>query len=376
MKRTTIALSLVTALSVGTYFATAPSAACCGDGAIAATGATSAGATVSAAISAATGTIVTNLQLINDTLANGFGKTYAEMAKQTAATKTIEEGAIQAQTALYMADKEGQALVAAQVSPRACYELQAATAIGQADSTQASVVQSITKTMTDRTLYTPNTAGAISSAYRTHTSKFCSDEDVRLGRCNTAAPADLQNADIRADNLIARDVLNPDQQAAASAFIQNVLNPIPTQMLPKGWESTDAGKTFIAGQMAEQGRTSVAANSFAHMAASRHVQPGLGTAAGLNVPDISMRQLIRSQADGRFLSPKWYEMLAGMTSEHNLLRELNKQMAFSLWMDYQAYEQNERIEAVLATDMAINAKRDSEARLAQARQAASKARAN
>lgn len=374
MKRTYIALSLAISLSIGTYFATAPSAACCGDGAIAAVGATSAGASVSAAIGSATSTIVQMLNQINDTLTNGFGKMYAEQSKQTAAEKVIQEGMVKAQTQLYMEERRADATLAMKLSPRACYEVQAAGAVGEADAVYDGVVQSVNRVMTDRTLYTPNTAGAIAEIYRTHTEKFCSDQDVRLGRCGSAVEADLQNADIRAENLLARDVYTEKQEEGALAFVKNVVAPIPTQLLPKGWEKTPAGKEFIAGHMVEQGRNSVAANSFANMMALRKVQPGLGAKAGLDTADVSLKQLIRAQADGRFLSPQWYKMIGTAQSEHQLLREINKQMAFQIWLDYQTFEQNERLEAVLATDMAVTAKRDGEARLADARRAAARAR--
>ena len=374
MKRTYIGLSLATMLAVGGYFATAPSAACCGDGVIAAQGATTAGATVSQSIASAAQAIGQQLQRIEDTLANGFGKTYIEMTKQTASNKTIQEGVVEAETQIYIEGRRADAEIAMRVSPRACYELQAADAMGKAESKFDAVVQSVNKASADRTLYTPNTAGAVGNIYRTHAAKYCSDQDVRLGRCSRAAPRDLQNADIRADNLIARDALSTQQDEAADAFINNILNPMPTQMLPKGWESTQAGKEFIAGQMVEQSRNSVAANSFAHMKAMRTMQPGLGRAAGLDTPDVSMKQLLRAQTDGRFLSPQWYTMIAAESSEHNLLREMNKQMALALYIDYQTYEQNERVEAILAADMAANSKRDSEVRLAAARRAAAKAK--
>lgn len=373
MKKTYTALAVGIALAIGGYFATAPSAACCGDGAIAAQGAVAAGATVSSAISGATTSVVNMLIQIDDNIAAGFGKLYTELAKQTASERTIQEGVVQAQTQIYLEGKRAEAEVAMKVSPRACYELQAADAIAKSENSYNAAVQSVTSRLTDRTLYTPNAAAAVSQIFRDH-AQFCSDQDVRLGRCNRAAPKDVQNADIRADNLLARDAFGSDaQRTGAETFIRNVVNPMPTQMLPKGWEGTEAGRTFVAGQMVEQARNNVAAQSFAHMLASRDVQPGLGTQAGLNKPNVSRRELVRSQADGRFLSPQWYTMLAGF-NDTNLLREMNKQMAFSLWMDYQALEQNERIEALLATDLAASVKRDSEQRLAEARQAAARAK--
>ena len=63
-------------------------------------------------------------------------------------------------------------------------------------------------------------------------------------------------------------------------------------------------------------------------------------------------------------------MLAGFSLE-NLLREMNKMQALKLWMDLKSYRQMERIEIVLATQLAMDVKQDSEQRLRAARAAAS-----
>lgn len=81
---------------------------------------------------------------------------------------------------------------------------------------------------------------------------------------------------------------------------------------------------------------------------------------------------MESQVRGRFESPAWYKMLAGFSLE-NLMREQNKMQALKLWMDLKSFQQQERIEAVLATQLAMDVKRDSEARLQQARIVAAKA---
>lgn len=373
MKRTSIALACVITLSIGGYFATAPSAACCGDGAIAAQGAISAGASVTGAVSAASGSIITVLQQIDMTISNGFGKMYTEMSKQTASARVIEQGAVQADTQLYLEEKRSAAEMDYELSPRACYEKQAAGAVDNAGVTVATTLQNLNRDFADRTLHTVNTAGAVDAVFKDHADKFCSTKDAQLGRCRTPASADIQNADVRADNLLSRDALNNDQYAGAVAFMRNVTNPIPTQQVPVGWEKTAQGRAFVSGQLVEQGRASVAANSLANMIAMRKVVPGLGTAAQLNVPDVSTMQLIKSQTDGRFLSAEWYNMIAGM-SLNNLLREQNKMQAFDLWLSMQSYAQMERVEAVLATDLAASVKRDSEARLASARVAAAKSK--
>lgn len=377
MKRTHIALTGVLALSIGTYFATAPSAACCGDGAVAAQGAMSAGASVSGAISSASGSIIAMLQQIDSTIGNGFGKMYTEMAKQTASARVMEQGRIEADYSSYVKEKTADIKVDFKLSPRACYEKQASNAVAEASNAVAGTVQTLNRDFSALTLHTPNTAAAVNKIFSDHANRFCSAEDAKLGRCRSAAPVDLQNADVRVDNLLRpdRNVLTADQYDAAVKFMRNAVNPIPTQQIPAGWEKTEQGKAFVAAQLVEQARSSVASNSFAQMIAMRQVQPGLGSSAGLNVSDVSMLQLVKSQVDGRFLSKDWYAMIAGF-GDVNLLREQNKMQALDLWLALQQYQQGERIEALLATDLAASIKRDSEERLAKARLAAARSKGN
>jgi len=128
----------------------------------------------------------------------------------------------------------------------------------------------------------------------------------------------------------------------------------------------------VAGQYIEQARASVAANSLNAAVAARVPIRGLGSAALLDRPDISEMDLMESQVRGRFESTDWYRMIAGFSTE-NLLREANKIQALKLWMDLKSYRQMERIETVLATQLAVDVKRDSEERLRQARASAIKA---
>ena len=92
----------------------------------------------------------------------------------------------------------------------------------------------------------------------------------------------------------------------------------------------------------------------------------------LNKADVSELELMESQVRGRFESPAWYKMVAGFSLE-NLMREMNKMQAFRLWMDHKSYQQMERIETILATQLAMDVKRDSESRLTSARAIAAKA---
>ncbi|TAL63718.1 MAG: hypothetical protein EPN79_15805 [Burkholderiaceae bacterium] len=340
-------------------------AACCGDGPIAAQGAITAGTSVSSTISTATSTVTTWLQQIDNSIQTGFGKLYGEMAKQTAQQRIIQEGMVAAETQLYMEKARADAAVRYQVSPRVCFETAGGAAVATASAETAQNVDDLNRNEATRTLFTANTAADVHDMIQSHMDKYCSAEDAALGRC-TAVSADMQNADVRVDTLLSHSSLTPDQVDAAQQLQRNLVNPLPTQNLPKGLENTSAGRMFIAGQYIEQAGLSVAANSVNQAIAVRTPVQGLGSSAMMNTPDISELGLMEAQVNGRFESPEWYTMLAGM-SQDNLLREMNKQMALKLWMDLKAFKQQERQEAALATILALDVRRDSEQNLKEAR---------
>ncbi|MDH0342166.1 hypothetical protein [Chromobacterium haemolyticum] len=368
-KRSLLALAIMGALG---GVSIQPAYACCGDGVVAAAGATAAGASVSAAIATAASTIVTWLEKINLTIENGFGKLYSEISKQTAEQRVFEQGTIAANTQIYMEKARADAAVRYELSPRVCYETAGGAAVGLASGETRENLNDLNKNFSQRTLFTPNTAAAVAKIYDDHTSKYCSQQDVQLGRCSSPVDPKLQNADVRADAMLNYSSLSPAQVAAAQALVNNLANPIPTQNIPKNWEKSPQGKAFVAGQYIEQARASVAANSLNQSIAMRTPVQGLGSAAMLDKPDVSELEVMESQVRGRFESPSWYKMIAAFSLE-NLLREQSKMKALELWMDLKSFHQMERIETVLATQLAMDVKRDSESRLAQARAAAAKA---
>lgn len=368
-KRTFLALTVCGV--VGLSFQP-PANACCGDGAAAAAGATAAGSAVSMAIGTATASIVGWLERLNLTIEAGFGRLYAEIAKQTAAMRTFEQGNAAVQSQMYMEKARADAQEKYELSPRVCFETAGGASAAVAAGEVRETLNGLNRDFAKRTMFTPNTSAAVGKLYDDHVDKYCSQQDADLGRCSRVADAKLQNADVRADATLNTSSYTPDQITAARAFVNNVANPMPTQNIPKDWERTPQGKTFVAGQYIEQARASVAANSLNAAVAARTPIQGLGSAAMLNKADVSELELMESQVRGRFESPAWYKMIAGLSLE-NLLREANKMQALKLWMDLKSYQQMERVETVLATQLAVDVKRDSEQRLRDARLAASKA---
>lgn len=344
------------------------SEACCGDGPVAAQGATAAGATVSSTITTATGTVVSTLQQLNLTVQQGFTSLAMAIQQQTAEQKVQQQGMIAVETARDMTKAKAEAIERYQVSPRACFETAGGAAIASAAGDTAQNADDLNRNAAQRTLYTVNTVADVQQRLRNHFDKYCSAQDAALGRC-TAVSSAMQNADVRADALYSNSTLSSDQLTAAQALAQNLVNPMPVQNLPRSAESTHAGKVFIAGQYMEQAGLSVASDIVNHSIAERTPVKGLGTSAMMNTPDISEMGLMEAQVQGRFESPAWYTMLASMSQE-NLLREMNKQMALKLWMDLKAYKQQERQEAAVATLVALEVRRDAEANLDHARSAA------
>lgn len=362
-----VALAIAAVLTVSS----SRTEACCGDGAAAASGASAAGAAVSAAIATATSTIVLWLERINLSIASGLANVMVEIQRQTAAIRTMEEGKIAVQTEMAMDKARADAQVKYELSPRVCFESASGAAASVASGEARETAAALNRDFARRTLFTPNTNAIVAKLYDDHVNKYCSQQDADLGRCS-AVSSNLQNADVRADAALNVTSYTPEQIEAAKAFVNNVANPMPTQNVPKDFEKTPQGRLFVAGQYIEQARASVAANSLNAAVAARVPIKGLGTAAMLDRPDVSELDLMESQVRGRFESADWYRMIAGFSAE-NLLREANKMQALKLWMDLKSFRQMERIEAVLATQLAVDVKRDSEERLREARVAAVKA---
>lgn len=363
---------ILVALATGVIVSSTPARACCGDGAIAAAAAEVAGVKVAAVIEATGKLMVAWLELINSTIAAGFGKWIASISVQTASMRVIEEGNAAVQAQLYMTKAGAEAQTRHEPSPRLCFEAAAGAGAAVASAGSGQVSRALNDSSASRTLFMPNTMAAVGKAYDDHMAKYCSQQDADLGRCAQPADPALQNADVRADVLLSTSSYTSEQAEAARAYVQRLTNPAPTQMLPKGWEQTPQGKTFIAGQYIEQARGSVAANSLNARIAERTPIKGLGTATMMDKTDTSELELMESQVRGRFENPTWYRMIAGFSME-NLWREANKIQALLVWMGLKEHQQNERLEALMAANMALMNKADSEQRQMEARRAAARA---
>ena len=112
--------------------------------------------------------------------------------------------------------------------------------------------------------------------------------------------------------------------------------------------------------MTSQAQMSMANYSLAQILASK--MP-MGT-----TPDkaISTVGLMKKFVEERFGNPDYAKGISAMDSP-GLLKEINSQMAVRNWINYQSYLQNERVEASLATQLAVAVKDKADQELSAAR---------
>lgn len=193
---------------------------------------------------------------------------------------------------------------------------------------------------------------------------YCSDADEERGRCTAVSDKRMHNASVSADSLmqpIAGETFSPKEAVAAADFIEMVTNPVPLEGLPKGLENkSSAAERFNLAQMSSQAQMSMANLSLVQILASK--MP-MGSSPEKS---ISFVGLMKKTVEEKFGNPEYAAGLSRMDSP-GLLKEMNIQMAGRNWINYQTYLQNERVESLLATQLAIAVKDSSEREIAAAR---------
>ena len=282
----------------------------------------------------------------------------ANTEKQTAAQKEMTQAQITYQGQLEAQRVTARALENASGSgtpPNACETIEVGQQIGGTAENARYTGKAVARANTNRSTYTQSAAADASEMYKNHSELYCSDIDAKRGRCTVAADPTMQDADIRVDTILAPisgDTLSEKEQAAGKRFIRNVVDPFPTEMLPPSMETTAAGRAYINAQRAEAAQLGVAQYSLSQLLADRTV-----TAPPGSPPEqqISVLSLMRKFAEDRFTKPEWTTQLA-TKNDLGVLREIAIILSFKNWVDYRSYLQMQRVEAVLSTSLAINAK--------------------
>lgn len=202
---------------------------------------------------------------------------------------------------------------------------------------------------------------------KAHADHFCSSEDVTYGRCQSAAPAEFQNADIKASTLLAPNeemTYTKEQEIAAKEFIVGITsNGAPITLSPEV-ERSPAGRLYRNEQTNIQRKIDLAAHSLSESYSLRKPQAGLGAKANLpGNPNASIMKILHSYGNKIFEPNYVANTLTPATEEKVLLAEQTKFMAFGAYMDYQRYLQLERQESMMAAQSIDSIRASSEARI-------------
>lgn len=254
---------------------------------------------------------------------------------------------------------------------KTCELLAQAQQTGSAGDNARVMAKTMTTAQNRRNLYTVDAPAAAKAVLDDYKTNYCSAADQERGRCTAVGNVLMQGAATRADTLLtpaANYTYSAEESAAAAAFITMATNPVPAETLPKALEQSPAGERFILEQMNASAQLSVAQHSLWQIKSAKDAPTspnGNANAAGYSGA-LSLVGLMKKFSDDKFGNPQYDVKLSGM-NENGLLRELNLQTAYSNWVDYQTYLQNDRIEALLATQLAASARERSERQLAMAR---------
>lgn len=355
MKKKILAIALLLSLSPHPA-----RAVCCGEVA-------AIGQSTTAITTAITTGLATLQQFLGGIIA---GSADAQKNAQIDAAGKISDDQFQKQIALRNADTAARHIQEYQLAPSTCEESNRAAATLPARGAKDYASKTTELQATARNLLTESPAAAAQQGFMDHVKKYCGPADAALKRC---APTDLPDGDISATAFLsgagpatksADATFSPHQLAAAKAYKDRIINPLPAGNLPPEAEKTAAGRAYLAMRLDEEAKLSLAGKPFADAIAMRQASLKLGgfvqgvyqklIESGATIPPemlagfakdglVSPQAYMQSQVDSRTGNPGWYVSIAEASPEA-ALRELVHIAAAQLQMNMFILERLEKIE--------------------------------
>lgn len=139
----------------------------------------------------------------------------------------------------------------------------------------------------------------------------------------------------------------------SNGVIHSLINPFPNPQLNtllqnKNSAADSKNQKQIANLIAAQVPIMMAKNSLHGMVARRYVDPDTQSKLPSNTKPQSIMELMHDESLRRLIDPEWFTNLNKLPT-NQLLMELLQLEAFKVWIEYNKFQQNERIEALLAT---------------------------
>ncbi len=188
---------------------------------------------------------------------------------------------------------------------------------------------------------------------------YCSDD--RTGQAACQGQTEHHGIDqIPATLFAAATLADPQARHAAREVGRNLAAPVITEPIPWDAATTPAERSAALRERAAETRTALSSEFFAHARAMRLPAVALGEWAAALAPayprdasrPLSRHELLEFLASRRYDDPGWSVALETMGSEA-LLREISRQMAVGLILDWERYLLAERRGALEAAQLAI-----------------------
>ena len=183
----------------------------------------------------------------------------------------------------------------------------------------------------------------------------CQPEEKRLGFCTNLANVN----DLSSTSLYGAKILKPDTAANAAAlrYVRNVVNPKPLPLLHTAQMFKDQargvltqqGQEYLASKYQQQALFSMVQQSFAHSLQERQARE---LQAQESQSYTSQLKLLEQEATRRFQNPDWHLELDSKPLEA-VLKEIGHMYAVDLALKMRDSQRLERMEGLLATQLAL-----------------------
>ena len=251
------------------------------------------------------------------------------------------------------------------IPPEICAILDVAKQGILADRNIPNITKALEQPLLTSIIGTENPYQHVKERVERHQQQYCGEADVARGLCSEVSST--PNWDISADTLLTSRGYTNDERNAADAYIEHLINPEVPVLPSSVVEGSMQADQFRAAVMTTASRKSLALRSLGEIIGDRTRVDGMGTPIGQE--SASPQELLFDEMERRFGSDDWYQAITEATPGELVRRQALMKTA-EIKIALRQYRQNERIEALLATTVAVLSDIAMEEHLQKLRQAA------